>query len=86
VRSADLDPFVPVETEPPQRVEQLLVALLGVPRRVGVRNTKVPPTWRAYAQLNSAVRMSPTCGVPVGEGQKRTRVADPAAASVTFPP
>src|SRR5690606_34834046 len=26
-------------------------------------------------QLNSAVRTSPTCGLPVGDGQKRTRTA-----------
>src|SRR5690606_7647065 len=46
-----------------------------------MRKTKVPPTWRAYAQLNRAVRMSPTCGVPVGEGQKRTRTAPERAPS-----
>src|SRR5262245_29340291 len=40
-----------------------------------MRNTKVPPTCRAYAQLNSAVRTSPTCGFPVGDGLKRTRTA-----------
>jgi hypothetical protein len=33
----------------------------------------------AYAQLKSAVRMSPTCGVPVGDGQKRTRTSLPVA-------
>src|SRR5688500_11277592 len=38
-----------------------------------MRNTKVPFVCLAWAQLNSAVRISPTCGVPVGEGQKRTR-------------
>ena len=42
-----------------------------------MRNTNVPPMWRAYAQLNRAVRISPTCGVPVGEGQNRTRTSDP---------
>src|SRR5690349_17562827 len=32
------------------------------------------PWWcRANAQLNRAVRTSPTWGLPVGEGQKRTR-------------
>ena len=39
-----------------------------------IRNTSLPPVWCAYAQLNRAVRTIPTCGVPVGEGQKRTRV------------
>lgn len=34
----------------------------------------MPPTWRAYAQLKRQVRTIPTCGVPVGEGQKRTRI------------
>ena len=46
-----------------------------------MRKTNVPPTCRAYAQLNSAVRIRPTCGVPVGEGQKRTRTAEPGAAA-----
>src|SRR6187549_1909026 len=41
-----------------------------------MRKTNVPPVWRAYAQLNRAVRIRPTCGVPVGEGQKRTRTAE----------
>ncbi len=36
VRAADLDALVPVEPEPAQRVEELLVALLAVARRVGV--------------------------------------------------
>src|SRR5512141_2312605 len=47
-----------------------------------MRNTNVPPWWRANAQLNRAVRARPTCGLPVGEGQKRTRTFD-AGASVT---
>ena len=38
-----------------------------------MRKTNVPPVWRAYAQLNRAVRTIPTWGLPVGEGQKRTR-------------
>src|SRR5262245_21063704 len=38
-----------------------------------MRNTNIPPTCRAYAQLNNAVRTSPTCGFPVGDGLKRTR-------------
>ena len=37
------------------------------------RKTKSPPVCRAYAQLNSAVRIRPTCGVPVGDGQNLTR-------------
>ena len=36
-----------------------------------IRNTRTPPWCRAKAQLNSAVRAIPTCGVPVGDGQKR---------------
>src|SRR5680860_1496464 len=36
-----------------------------------IRKTNVPLWWRANAQLNSAVRAIPTCGLPVGEGQKR---------------
>ena len=42
-----------------------------------MRNTKVPPWCRANAQLNSAVLASPTCGVPVGDGQKRARTGRP---------
>src|SRR5688500_6049646 len=37
-----------------------------------MRNTKVPPWCRANAQLKSAVRASPTCGDPVGDGQNLT--------------
>src|SRR5699024_10428605 len=40
-----------------------------------MRKTRVPPWWRAKAQLNRAVRINPTCGVPVGDGQNRTRTA-----------
>src|SRR5680860_1065540 len=36
-----------------------------------IRKTNVPLWWRANAQLNKAVRAIPTCGLPVGEGQKR---------------
>ncbi len=36
VRAADLGALVPGEAEPPQRVEQLVVGLLGVAGRVGV--------------------------------------------------
>ena len=36
VGTADLDALVPVQAEPAQRVQQLLVALLGVPCGVGV--------------------------------------------------
>jgi hypothetical protein len=84
VGSADLDALVPVDLEPAQRIEQLLVALLAVTRGIGVsmRKTSVPPLWRAYAQLNSTVRISPTCGRPVGEGQKRTRTSAPEAVVV----
>ncbi len=38
-----------------------------------IRKTKVPPWWRANAQLKSAVRARPTCGLPVGLGAMRTR-------------
>src|SRR4051794_41508849 len=48
-----------------------------------IRNTKVPPLWRANAQLNNAVRARPTCGEPVGDGQKRTRTEESAPGSVT---
>ncbi len=41
-----------------------------------MRKTNVPPVCRAYAQLNRAVRMRPTCGVPVGDGQNRTRTGE----------
>src|SRR6478736_7617169 len=40
-----------------------------------MRKTRVPWWWRAKAQLNSAVRTRPTWGLPVGEGQKRTRTS-----------
>src|SRR6187431_1078119 len=44
-----------------------------------MRNTSLPPVCRAYAQLNKAVRIRPTCGVPVGEGQNLTRTSVPVA-------
>ncbi len=42
-----------------------------------IRSRKTPPFpwicwWRAYSQLNSAVRAPPICRKPVGEGAKRT--------------
>src|SRR5262245_61843909 len=40
-----------------------------------MRNTSVPLLWRAKAQLNRTVRIRPTCGVPVGDGQKRARTS-----------
>src|SRR4051812_24254780 len=39
-----------------------------------MRKTSVPWWCRANAQLNRAVRTRPTWGLPVGEGQKRTRM------------
>src|SRR5450756_2831945 len=49
------------------------------------RNTKVPPWWRANAQLYSAVRTLPTCRSPLGAGANRTRTAavEPPASSTT---
>src|SRR5690606_38057939 len=44
-----------------------------------MRNTNRPPWWRANAQLNSAVRAMPTCGLPVGDGQKRATTSLPVA-------
>src|SRR5215467_12757486 len=44
-----------------------------------MRKTRVPWWCRAYAQLNRAVRTRPTCGLPVGDGQKRTRTGEPGA-------
>src|SRR5689334_25285344 len=44
-----------------------------------MRKTRVPWWCRANAQLNRAVRTRPTCGLPVGEGQKRTRTGEPGA-------
>src|SRR5690348_12071117 len=38
-----------------------------------MRKTRVPSLCRANAQLNRAVRTRPTWGLPVGDGQKRTR-------------
>src|SRR6476620_9459069 len=46
-----------------------------------MRNTKVPLVCRAWAQLNRAVRIRPTCGVPVGDGQNRTRTGVSAVTS-----
>ncbi|MGY3679455.1 hypothetical protein ACVWXU_003078 [Streptomyces sp. TE33382] len=40
VRAADTGALVPVEAEPAHRVEQLVVRLLGVARRVGVLDTE----------------------------------------------
>jgi hypothetical protein len=68
---------------PAQRIEQLLVALLAVACAIlvsSLRNTSVPlVVCRADAQLKSTVRMSPPGGSPGGEGQKRTRTAEPEA-------
>ncbi|GAA3877585.1 hypothetical protein GCM10022243_47920 [Saccharothrix violaceirubra] len=47
-----------------------------------MRNTTEPPVCRAYAQLNRAVRMRPTWGVPVGDGEKRTRTSEGAAVAL----
>src|SRR5687768_1179170 len=46
-----------------------------------MRNTNVPLVCRAWAQLKRAVRIRPTCGVPVGEGQNRTRTGVSAVTS-----
>jgi hypothetical protein len=35
------------------------------------RTRNFPPVWRAYNQLNSAVRAPPMCRKPVGDGAKR---------------
>ena len=37
-----------------------------------MRSTNVPPWAFANSQFTSAVRMFPTCSLPVGEGAKRT--------------
>src|SRR5918999_1376450 len=39
-----------------------------------MRRTSFPPVCRAKSQLNRNVRTSPTCGLPVGDGGKRTRM------------
>jgi len=75
VRATDLDALVPVQPQPAQRVQQGLVALFRVPRRVGVLDPEdelalVVPGER---QLNRAVRIKPTCGMPVGDGENRAR-------------
>src|SRR6476661_11182712 len=46
-----------------------------------MRNTKVPLVCLAWAQLKRAVRIRPTCGVPVGDGQNRTRTGVSAVTS-----
>src|SRR6476661_9373153 len=46
-----------------------------------MRNTKVPLVCLAWAQLKRAVRIKPTWGVPVGEGQNRTRTGVSAVTS-----
>src|SRR5262249_34790677 len=35
------------------------------------RSRNLPPVWRAYSQLKSAVRTPPTCSMPVGLGANR---------------
>ena len=77
VGAADADAFVPVDAEPVQGFEHLVERLFGVACASvsSMRKISLPPVWRAYAQLKRAVRTMPTCGVPVGEGQKRTRVS-----------
>jgi hypothetical protein len=45
---------------------------LGRTLAIGVLDAnKELPVWRAYNQLNSAVRAPPICRKPVGEGAKR---------------
>src|SRR5690242_4952280 len=44
-----------------------------------MRKTRAPWWCLANAQLNRAVRTRPTWGLPVGEGQKRTRTGEPGA-------
>ena len=78
VGAADAGALVVVEAQPAQRVDELARSDSSLSRAASVssmRNTRVPPVCRAHAQLNSAVRTRPTCGVPVGDGQKRTRTA-----------
>jgi len=41
-----------------------------------MRRMNTPPVWRAYSQLNSAVRALPMWKKPVGLGAKRTRTCD----------
>src|SRR3954471_23922282 len=41
-----------------------------------MRKMKTPPVWRAYSQLNNAVRALPMWKKPVGLGAKRTRTLD----------
>jgi hypothetical protein len=36
-----------------------------------MRSRNLPPVWRAYSQLNRAVRAVPMCIMPVGEGAMR---------------
>src|SRR5262245_39746085 len=38
-----------------------------------MRSTNAPPTWRAWSQLNSAVRALPMWRSPVGAGGNRSR-------------
>src|SRR2546421_612374 len=41
-----------------------------------IRSTIVPPDCRPNTQLNSTERALPTWNIPVGEGAKRTRMAE----------
>src|ERR1700757_4289863 len=42
-----------------------------------IRSTNVPPLCSAKAQLNRTDRALPTWNMPVGDGAKRTLIADP---------
>src|SRR5207247_11157212 len=57
----------------PLRITSTASCVLRAASVSSMRKMNVPPVWRAYSQLNSAVRAPPMCKKPVGLGANRTR-------------
>ena len=71
IRAADIRPFVPIQPQPLQVLEQLRLEARLAALHVGVFDAQdhTPPAWRANSQLNSAVRALPTCSCPWAKAQ-----------------
>ena len=72
-------------TSSPSRIERREASVERWRSVSSIRSRKAPPCWRAYSQLNSAVRADPMCRYPVGEGAKRTRVLMPLMVPHLYP-
>src|SRR3954468_24436910 len=57
----------------PSKMARVLSSVLRALSVSSMRRRNWPPNFRAYSQLNSAVRAPPTWRYPVGDGAKRRR-------------